>query len=132
MLAGFRFSLKYRPGVGNRDAEASQRPHRQEEDPVEWVCVSEEGVQALCQGLEQEGSGRVAAEYIGVHPLAIHSRYCALTQVRGEGLPQLSRADLRQDQMEDPVGGLVVHALKSQNPELLQKIGSPRRKYYIR
>lgn len=85
-------------------------------------------MRALCQGLEKEGSERVAAEYIGVHPLAIPSRYCGLTHVRREGLPQLSRADLRRDKMEDSVGRLVMHALKSQSPELLQKNQEPEAK----
>lgn len=69
-----------------------------EEKSEEWAYVTEEGVWALCRGLDEKMKGGVAAKYMGVHPSGIPRRYCGLTQVRGEGLPQLSKRDLKSDQ----------------------------------
>lgn len=66
--------------------------------------------------------GGVAAEYIGVHPSGIPRRYCGLTQVRGEDLPQLSKRDLKKDQEQDPLGQVGIQALNKQNPGLLLNI----------
>lgn len=57
----------------------------------------------MYQGMDQNMKGRVVAEYIGVHPSGIPRRYCGLTQVRGEGLPQLTKRDLKRDQEQDPL-----------------------------
>lgn len=83
--------------------------------------MTEEGVWALCRGLDEKMKGGVAAKYMGVHPSGIPRRYCGLTQVRGEGLPQLSKRDLKSDQVQDPLGQLALQALNKQDPGLLLK-----------
>lgn len=57
-LSGFTFSLKYQPGVGNKDADAlSRRPHCSQDSPEEWTQLTPEGVRALCEGAEQQEVG---------------------------------------------------------------------------
>lgn len=52
-LFEFQFSLKYQPGVGNRDNDAlSQRPHSIKAGQKSWVNLPLEGVRAMCQGVE--------------------------------------------------------------------------------
>ncbi|XP_040195295.1 uncharacterized protein LOC120928256 [Rana temporaria] len=66
-LSGFTFSLKYRPGVGNRDADAlSRRPHYDWNSPEGWTQLTPEGVRALCEGAEQPAKGGARAEEVGV------------------------------------------------------------------
>lgn len=51
-LSGFCFSLKYHPGVENRDADALSR-RLYDPDPEtsseEWTQVTSEGLEAFCQ-----------------------------------------------------------------------------------
>ncbi|XP_068118921.1 uncharacterized protein [Hyperolius riggenbachi] len=120
-LAGFRFSLKYRPGVGNRDADAlSRRPYNTEVSEEEWIRLTPEGIQALCQGVEHRVRGAAGAGAVGVSAAGVPDFYCNLTLVKKGGLPILSRQDLRRDQLEDPLCRLTLKALESQQPELLQ------------
>uniref|UniRef100_A0A8C5WL11 Reverse transcriptase/retrotransposon-derived protein RNase H-like domain-containing protein n=1 Tax=Leptobrachium leishanense TaxID=445787 RepID=A0A8C5WL11_9ANUR len=97
-LSGFRLSLKYRPGVNNRDADAlSRRPYT-----TEWTQLTPDGVQALCQGTERRVKGGIEAEAIGVMAAAVPEFYCNPTQLRDESLPTFSRQDLKADQARDP------------------------------
>ena len=119
-LSAFTFSLKYRPGVGNRDADAlSRRPHCSQDHSGGWTHLTPEGVRALCEGAEQQVKGGARAEEVGVSAAGVPKCYCNVTQIEEEGLPKLSRKDLRRDQQEDPLCGLVLKALESQHPDLL-------------
>uniref|UniRef100_A0A8C5QIG0 ribonuclease H n=1 Tax=Leptobrachium leishanense TaxID=445787 RepID=A0A8C5QIG0_9ANUR len=103
-LSGFRFSLKYRPGVNNRDVDAlSRRPYN-----TEWTQLTPDGVQALCQGAEHRVKGAIGAEAIGVMAAGVPELYCNPTQLRSESLPTLSKQDLRADQARDLLIGLTI------------------------
>lgn len=57
-LSEFHFSLKYRPGAGNRAADAlSLRHYFPSTGQKSWVHLPSEGVQAVCQGLEHKHIG---------------------------------------------------------------------------
>ena len=119
-LSSFMFSLKYRPGVGNRDADAlSRRSHAPNDPTEEWAHLTSEGVRALCQGTEFRSSGGARAEEIGVSAAGVPRCYCRVTQVEEEGLPRLSKGDLRKEQLKDPLGKLLLKAIETQRPELL-------------
>lgn len=76
-LSDFQFSLKYRPGVGNRDADAhSRRPHSIKAGPKSWVHLPFERVQAVCQGVEYKDRGAIGAEAVGVTPAGVPKFYC--------------------------------------------------------
>uniref|UniRef100_A0A8C5QJQ2 Gypsy retrotransposon integrase-like protein 1 n=1 Tax=Leptobrachium leishanense TaxID=445787 RepID=A0A8C5QJQ2_9ANUR len=114
-LSGFRFSLKYRPGVNNRDADAlSRRPYT-----TEWTQLTPDGVQALCQGTERRVKGGIEAEAIGVMAVAVPEFYCNPTQLRDESLPTFSRQDLKADQARDPLIALTIKALSANQREIL-------------
>lgn len=114
-LSGFRFSLKYRPGVNNRDADAlSRRPYH-----AEWTQLTPDGVQAVCQGAEYRVGGRAEAEAIGVMAAAVPELYCYPAQLRDEDIPTFSEKDLQTEQAEDPLIALVRKALNEGKRELL-------------
>uniref|UniRef100_A0A8C5R697 Reverse transcriptase/retrotransposon-derived protein RNase H-like domain-containing protein n=1 Tax=Leptobrachium leishanense TaxID=445787 RepID=A0A8C5R697_9ANUR len=114
-LSGFRFSLKYRPGVNNRDADAlSRRPYA-----AEWTQLTPDGVQALCQGAERRVKGGIEAEAIGVMAAAVPEFYCNPTQLRDESLPTFSKQDLKMDQARDPLIALTIKALTANQREIL-------------
>lgn len=119
-LSGFQFSLKYRPGVRNQNADAlSQRPHGPSTGSKGSAHVTSEKVQALCQGIEHRHKGAIGAEAIGVTQSGVLKCHCDLTQVKSEGLPQLSKKDLKADQREDSSCHLTGKALTKQEPSLL-------------
>lgn len=126
-LSEFQFSLKYRPGVGNRDADAlSRRPYDQSSTAEEWTQVTEEGIRALCQGVSQQCRGVTGVEALGVITAGVPKLYCNLTQLRSDHLPMLSKKELRKDQMEDPLCGVVMKALEKGSPELLLSAELPK------
>ena len=119
-LSGFRFSLKYRPGVNNQDADAlSRRPYSTGVPETEWTHLTPDGVQALCQGVECRTKGMIGAEAIGVMAAGVPKMYCNPTQLRSEGLPTFTKKDLRVDQAEDPLIGLTLRAMKAGQRGLL-------------
>lgn len=125
-LSAFTFSLKYRPGVGNRDADAlSRRPHDPRNPSEDWTQLTPEGVRALWEGTSQYRKSGARAEEVGVSSAGVPRCYCNVSQVVQQGLPKLSRMDLRRDQEEDPLCGLVLEALQHQQSDVLRK--SPKK-----
>ncbi|PIO32203.1 hypothetical protein AB205_0160660 [Aquarana catesbeiana] len=121
-LSTFSFSLKYRPGTGNRDADAlSRRPHSPLSSQEDWTQLAPEGVRALCEGAVKQEKGGARAEEIGVTTAGVPKYYCNVSQIAAEGLSKLSRKDLRRDQQEDPLCSLVLEALEGKHPDLLLK-----------
>lgn len=121
-LSKFQFSLKYRPGAGDRDADAlSRRPHIPSNNARNWVHLTPIGVHAMCQGVEHCHKGAAEAEAVGITPTGVPQYYCDLTQVRSQELPQLTKEDMRRDQWEDPLGSLVKKALIARDPQMLLK-----------
>ena len=75
VLSTYSFSLKYRPGRNNIDADSlSRRPHPGSSSADEWVEISVPGVRALCQSVTA-GTGRSLLSYpcviqqVGAHVL---------------------------------------------------------------
>lgn len=76
-LLGFQLNRKYRPGAGNRDADAlSQRPHSYTEEPGDCTYVTAEGVRALCHGTAQRLKGVVGVKSIEAHPSGVPRYNC--------------------------------------------------------
>uniref|UniRef100_A0A3P9IMX9 ribonuclease H n=1 Tax=Oryzias latipes TaxID=8090 RepID=A0A3P9IMX9_ORYLA len=104
-LSTYNFTLQYRPGSSNIDADSlSRNPVVETEN--EWQTMSPDNVRALCKQIKCErtmGEGTSYAESLGVSPQAIPECYAFPTRLDLGSLVQLSRADLIKAQDEDPM-----------------------------
>uniref|UniRef100_A0A3B3I428 Gypsy retrotransposon integrase-like protein 1 n=1 Tax=Oryzias latipes TaxID=8090 RepID=A0A3B3I428_ORYLA len=104
-LSTYNFTLQYRPGSSNIDADSlSRNPVVETEN--EWQTMSPDNVRALCKQIKYErtmGEGTSYAESLGVSPQAIPECYVFPTRLDLGSLVQLSRADLMKAQDEDPM-----------------------------
>lgn len=78
-------------------------------------------MRALCDGAQQQSKGGARAEEVGVSAAGVPKCYCDVTQIAEEGLPKLSRVDLRLDQQQDPLCSLALKALESKQTDLFLK-----------
>lgn len=113
-LSTYDFSLKYRSGVQNIDADAlSRRPHL---DQNSWTDVSTDGVRAICQVsslTKKDGLFEKEIECRGLSMHAIPKAYCNLSSLLLKGMPILSLSEISQAQQEDPTLKELWSALKS-------------------
>lgn len=106
-LSSYDFSLRYRSGVQNIDADApSRRPHPTLIQEQEWEDISAAGVKVMSQMSAvtkqmNPCSGRVI-DQLGPPMQAIPQAYCNLSTLRVE-MPVLSPSELSNAQQEDPV-----------------------------
>lgn len=125
-LSTYDFSLKYRSGVQNIDANAlSRRPHPSPIQKSEWTDIPAAGVRAMCQMSvvtkhRNPLSGR-AIDLLGISTNAIPQAYCNLASLGIENMPVVSLAELSTAQQEDPVIGQVWSALINGNINQVDK-----------
>ena len=103
-LSTYNFSVQYKPGWENTDADLLSRHQRETEDG--WVDIPPSGVKALCclgnvSGTDKHTSRCV--DQLGVSPEAIPDAYAYLTQIEISPLEQLSIKELIEAQSLDPV-----------------------------
>lgn len=125
-LSAYDFSLKYRPGRQNVDADAlSRRPHRRVKDQ-EWMNIPSSGVRSLCQlpGQDQSSSCASASRIVaslGGSSKSVPAAYCNLAKLDALKISKLSSEDLSCGQKDDPCLGEIWRALKEGDLFMVQK-----------
>ncbi|XP_071374845.1 retrovirus-related Pol polyprotein from transposon 412 [Centroberyx affinis] len=127
-LSTYDFSIRYKPGQGNIDADLLSRNQQQTEDG--WVDVPPSGIKALCRRITASGSYKHTTrcvDQLGISPDAIPAAYAYLTQIDVSPFEQLSLKEPVEAQSSDPVIGVVklqiemgqcVSAPKHPNPDV--------------
>ncbi|XP_044073506.1 uncharacterized protein LOC122885865 [Siniperca chuatsi] len=119
-LSTYDFSLKYRSGVQNIDADAlSRRPHlSQDQRSTQWTDISADGVRAMCQTSTMNKKNTCperAVDHLGFSMNAIPKAYCNLSTLSLKGMPILSPFEISTSQQEDPSLSEIWKALKERN-----------------
>lgn len=119
-LSTYNFSLKYRSGVQNIDADAlSRRPHpSQDQRSTQWTDISADGVRAMCQTSTMNKKNTCperAVDRLGLCMNAIPKAYCNLSTLSLKGMPILSPSEISTSQQEDPSLSKIWKALKEGN-----------------
>lgn len=137
-LSTYDFSVQYKPGRHNIDADVLSRYPLSEESPVEWMEIPQSGVKAICQRVASDKNEEHVArlvDQLGADASMVPPIYACLTQLESGNLKQLTCGELQIAQDNDPVIGPVKLAVEkgqvltsgtSSNPRvtLLQRQGS--------
>ncbi len=108
-LATYNFSLKYKPGRHNIDADILSRYPWEPTNCSEWKEIPKSGVKAICQLAvvsESEESSRMA-DQLGLSPQSIPEAYVCPTTLTLSSMEQLTCSELKTAQDEDPIIGEV-------------------------
>ncbi len=125
-LSVYDFSLKYRPGRQNIDADAlSRRPHGTVKDQ-EWMNIPSSGVRTLCKLPCQEKTSCLASASrivtsLGGSSKSVPKAYCNLATLNAFRIPKLSSMDLSCAQQDDPCLGEIWRALKKGDLSTVKK-----------
>lgn len=126
-LSVYDFSLKYRPGNQNVDADAlSRRPHLQ---LAEWGEVNTADVKVLCQlSMKTEPKDiRPSREVdqLGALMQAVPEAFCNLASLNVQHLPMVCASDMSKAQQEDPGIQTVFLAVRRGDPTQINKSRHP-------
>lgn len=97
-----------------------QRPYVTEAGQKSWVHLPLEGVLTVFQGVDHKGA--TWAKTVGVTPAGVPRYYCDLTLVQSPNcpkLPQMTKEDVRRDQLEDPLDNMIKKSLSARDPQML-------------
>ncbi len=136
-LATYNFSLKYKPGRHNIDADVLSRYPWEPTKCSEWKEIPYSAVRAICQLAvvsESEESSKME-DQLGLSPQSIPEAYACPTTLTLSPMEQLTSSELKTAQEEDPIicevkreleSGKIVTSFKSSNDSvaLLQRQGS--------
>lgn len=114
-LATYTFSLKYKPGRYNIDADLLSRNPWEPPQRVEWEEIPKSAVRAICQLAsvqECEESSRLV-DHLGLLPPSIPEAYSYPIVLSPSSMDQLTDADMRKAQEEDLVVGEVKRGVAS-------------------
>ncbi|XP_067293892.1 uncharacterized protein [Pseudorasbora parva] len=115
-LATYNFSLQYKPGSHNIDADVLSRYPFDSTACSEWEEIPKSGVRAICQlavtAESEEPSSRLV-EQLGISPQSIPEAFSCPTALGLGHMEQLTNAELRKAQEEDPVIGVVKREVES-------------------
>ncbi|RXN17862.1 Retrovirus-related Pol polyprotein from transposon 297 [Labeo rohita] len=113
-LATYDFSLQYKPGRHNVDADVLSRYPLDGGASEEWTEIPQSGVKAICQMVisnNEEFSTRLV-DQLGAHSTIVPPIYACITQLELGNLKQLTHTDLKLAQDKDPDIGPVKLAME--------------------
>lgn len=105
-LATYEFTIQYKPGRTNTDADLLSRNPPDDTAPIKWAEISPSGVKALCKLAQVDVSSSTPhrfADQLGVHPDGLPAAFICPVQLSGESLELLSLVDLKEAQDTDSV-----------------------------
>lgn len=127
-LSTYTFSLKYRPGRKNVDADAlSRRPHSSHPSDDEWLEIPAPGVRALCQAVSVKGVGSGSpcfVEMVGCNVSAVPEAYCHATTLVTEQLPVFNIDEIQDAQKKDPYIGEIWEVISQKRPVNSIRLGN--------
>ncbi|KAI4882775.1 hypothetical protein NFI96_009166 [Prochilodus magdalenae] len=102
-LSAYNFTIQYRPGCYNINADALSRNVFAKE-VREWQDMSSDSIKALCKHINcgREGMPPKCAEFLGIPPAAIPDCYAFPTHLHLGGLELQSSRHLQDAQNSDP------------------------------
>lgn len=129
-LSTYDFSLKYRSGVQNIDADAlSRRPHPTLTQVSERKDISAASVRAMCQMAEvnkrRNPCPSRAIDQLGPSSHAIPQAYCNMSTLSVKEMPILSSTELSNAQQECPGIGEIWSALNKGDLTRVDKTKHP-------
>ncbi len=114
-LATYDFSLQYKPGRHNIDADVLSRYPLDGVPSEEWMEIPQSGVKAICQMVtsdkNEEFSTRLV-DQLGAGSSIVPPIYACITQLELGNLKQMTHTDLKLAQDKDPDIGPVKLALE--------------------
>lgn len=115
-LATYDFSLQYKPGSQNTDADVLSRYPLDAGQTTEWIDIPRSGVKAICTRatstyLSDESTDRLV-DQLGVDSESIPDLYVCPIHLGTNSQSSLSNSDLRLAQEQDPVIGPVILDVK--------------------
>ncbi len=126
-LATYDFTIQYRPGRHNIDADLLSRQYTPEE-AKEWTSVSPAGIKALCKRACISGETEVPERFVdqlGAPATAVPDAYVFPVNLSGNALDQLSSKDIQAAQDMDPIIGPVKRAMENNQVPTRSKSDSP-------
>lgn len=114
--ATYNFSLQYKQGSHNTDADVLSRYPFESAISTEWKEIPKSGVKAIYQlariNESDESSSRLV-DHLGVSLHSIPEAFACPTALSFDPMEQLTNEELRKAQDEDPVIGIVKRELES-------------------
>ncbi|RXN34850.1 Retrovirus-related Pol polyprotein from transposon 297 [Labeo rohita] len=114
-LATYNFSLQYKPGSHNIDADVLSRYACESSGCSEWKEIPKSGVKAICQlaGVPDSESSSRLVDHLYVPPQSVPEAFACPTALSLGHMEQLTNEELRRAQEEDPVVGVVRREVES-------------------
>lgn len=114
-LATYSFSLKYKPGRHNVDADLLSRHPCEPVQYSEWKEIPKSAVRAICQlaSVPEDGESSRLVDHLGLSPQSVPEAYSCPTLLSLSAMEQLTNADLREAQDDDPIIGEVKRGVES-------------------